>query len=211
MSQLQESPIPLQFSGDDVEKMVLQAKKLVTIRAKAKGFKNGSLVQAEFTNSTGETTNQSLVVVSETTQRATDIHPGLLLLDGYLSAQAALDDLRTYYTFLPNDLKTELTVIFFLHQDVYQQLISSGVFSNYYLFEKFQPDEALPNSRFAHFFYPIFYWWLIEYHSFKPEEYPHLLKERGLAQDWQVENMQKYLEKINQDPEFFLNHFITGL
>lgn len=214
----------LHFADEAAYSRIIETpRQLLTVRTKPKQYKTGDAVQATFTNHHPELVR----IISQVKQPIQEIHPALLLLDGFVNPPAVLDMLNTYY---PQARKK-----WQLHSPVVRTM-----FIPEWLNESSEPSEKIrlfhgekvyktsdyelsliKDPVFENLFYPAFYYWLIHFHGISESNYPAELQARDLVSAEQAAGMTKLyaiLEKSrkktgkkNEERTAFLAwHYVIG-
>ena len=208
-------PSELNFTGLGVDQLILNNAKLFTLRERLKGFTRNSEVAGMHKESAASTqvTKIPIRILSELAQQIGNIHPGLLLLDGYLNVGQAIDDLREIYVRTQWTESTTAAGILFVTQQLVQSMGERDIAM---LSLGGNQAEAITSLRFETVVFPAYYFWLVGFHNVPEERYPLELQSRGIISEDRVKTALEHLEQHKKsrkkgDKKFHKWHFIlTG-
>ena len=214
----------IHFAGDrDVyQRVIKEPRQMVTVRSERKPFNDGDIVNATFDHSPAD----KIHVITQREQQIKDIHPGLLLLDGFLTPHTVLEMLNHFYEQKgPWQLNSSVARTLFVPAWMDKQLSPLEQMKLYYgpaYYEdpNFEP-KLLKDSSFGNLFFYAFYYWLIEYHHLPVENYPAELQARDLVDKDRAKGMSELLEltlaagkkrgkKATEEVKFYTHHFMIG-
>lgn len=190
----------IHFAGERVsDRIVRRPLQMVTLRAEAKPYQDGESVRATF----DDHEDSIIHVISQRVEQIQDMHPGLLLLDGVLKHSDAVAIFETHYPHKgPWTVTSHAARTLFLADEFMQ---AAGPAENMRLrygqsyYEK--PDYELDLLRdwaLGTFFFPAFYYWLIEYHGIPTQQYPQELLVRELIDEDRAKGMQELWQRTKQ-------------
>jgi len=214
----------IHFAGnaDVYQRVIKKPRQMVTIRSEKKLYQDGDIVNATFDRAPAD----QIHVITQREQQLKDVHPGLLLLDEFLTPHAVLDMLNHFYKQkgpweVDSNVARTLFVPAWLDKAV-SPVEKMKLFYGpaYYDDPNFEP-KLLKDSSFGNLFFYAFYFWLIEYHKLPLENYPAELQARDLVTQDQAQGMSDLLElalaaskkktkKAQEDAKFYTHHFMIG-
>lgn len=180
------------FAGNGVrERVAVTARQLITVRAGLKPYQAGETVQGTFADGPAE----SLKIISQVPERVNEIHPGLLLLDGFLRPQDLVRMLKSYYEDRLWNLKSTVVRTMFVPTWVESNLrpvekMRLFYGKEYYDKENFEVD-LIKDPLLAKYFFANFCWWLIEFHGMPLENYSDELAARDLVSADRAKGMKE--------------------
>lgn len=222
----------LRFKGVQAYNLIIeQPIKLLTIRAAQKNYQPGDVVQAVFPDVGHEGGSDpvpridQIRIISQVAEQIGQIHPALLLMDGFLeSAEVAEMMDRQYPEQAPWTEESLVWRTFFVpacfaETDLVKQMrLFHG--QAYYGKPDFELDLIRDPLLSDTFIWAVAYWW-IEHHDLPLDAFPQALQEREMIDADKALSMQQMLrevyalgqkksKKAQREIELLLAKFLSG-